>query len=42
MQSLDKPDHEIESIWDEEALHRARTCDQGRMETLPFDEVFGE
>lgn len=42
MQSLDKPDPEIERIWAEEALHRARACDQGRMKTLPFDEVFGD
>jgi putative addiction module component (TIGR02574 family) len=42
MQSLDKPDPEIELIWAEEALHRARACDQGRMKTLPFEDVFGE
>ena len=41
MQSLDKPDAEMERIWAEEALHRARACDDGRMKTLPFDEVFG-
>lgn len=41
MQSLDKPDVEIDEIWAEEALHRARACDEGRMKTLPFEEVFG-
>ena len=41
MQSLDKPDVEIDQIWAEEALHRARACDEGRMKTLPFEEVFG-
>ena len=41
MQSLDKPDVEIDRIWAEEALHRARACDEGRMKTLPFEEVFG-
>ena len=41
MQSLDKSDAEIDRVWAEEALHRARACDEGRMKTLPFDEVFG-
>lgn len=41
MQSLDKPDAEIERLWAEEALNRARACDDGRMKTLPFDDVFG-
>lgn len=39
MQSLDKPDAEIDNIWAEEALHRA--CDAGRIKTLSFKEVFG-
>jgi len=42
MQSLDKPDAGIDMIWAEEALHRARACDDGRLKTLPFEEVFGE
>ncbi len=41
MQSLDKPDAEIERVWAEEALQRARSCDEGRMKTLSFEEVFG-
>lgn len=41
MQSLDKSDSEIDKVWAEEALHRARACDDGRMKTLPFEEVFG-
>ena len=41
MQSLDKPDAEIDQVWAEEALHRAQACDEGRMRTLPFEEVFG-
>ncbi len=41
MQSLDKPDAEIDRVWAEEASHRARACDEGRMKTLSFDEVFG-
>jgi len=41
MQSLDKPDPEIDMAWAEEALHRARACDAGRMKTLPFEDIFG-
>lgn len=41
MQSLDKSDSEIDKVWAEEALHRARACDDGRMKTLSFEEVFG-
>lgn len=40
-QSLDKPDAEIDRVWAEEALHRARACDEGRMRTISFEEVFG-
>lgn len=40
MQSLDKSDVEIDKVWAEEALHRARACDEGRMKTLPFEEIF--
>lgn len=42
MQSLDKSDTEIDRIWAEEALHRVRACDEGRMKTLSAEEVFGE
>ena len=42
MQSLDMPDSEIDRIWAEEAVHRARACDEGRMKTLLFEEVFGK
>ena len=41
MQSLDKPDPEIDKAWAEEALHRAQACDAGHMKTLPFEDVFG-
>ncbi|MFA6121238.1 MAG: addiction module protein [Sideroxydans sp.] len=40
MQSLDKPDPEIDRKWAEEALHRAKACDAGRMKIIPFNEVF--
>ena len=42
LQSLDKPDAEIDRVWAEEALQRARACDEGRMKTVSFEEVFGE
>lgn len=42
MRSLDKPDDEIDRVWAEEALRRARACDEGRLGTRSFDEVFGE
>lgn len=37
MQSLDKPDAEIDRVWAGESLHRARACDEGRMKMLPFE-----
>ena len=40
LQSLDKSDPEIDREWAEEALHRAKECDAGRMKTIPFNEVF--
>lgn len=42
LQSLDKSDAEIDGVWAEEALCRARACDAGRMKTLSFQEVFGD
>ena len=42
LQSLDKPDAEIDRVWAEEALHRARACDEGLMKTVSFEEVLGE
>ena len=41
MRSLDKPDAEIGRGWAEEALYRARACDEGRMKILSSEEVFG-
>lgn len=42
MQSLDKPDTEIDRVWAEEALHRVRACDEGRMKILSSEKVFGK
>lgn len=38
--SLDKPDPEIDRVWQEEALRRVRAYDEGRLETVPMEEVF--
>ena len=37
MQSLDKSDPEIDKVWAEEAMHRARACDEGRMKSASFE-----
>ncbi|MCF8210300.1 MAG: addiction module protein [Rhodoferax sp.] len=38
---MEKPYEEMDSAWAEEAVQRARACDEGRMKTLTFEEVFG-
>jgi putative addiction module component (TIGR02574 family) len=42
MQSLDKPDPEIERMWGEEAVRRLAALDAGRGQTYAADEVFGQ
>jgi hypothetical protein len=32
---------EIDKIWAEEARHRSQACDEGRMKTVSFEELFG-
>ena len=39
---LDEPDAEIDLVWAEEALRIARACDEGRMKTVSFEEVFDD
>ena len=39
-QSLDKPDPEIDRVWQEEALRRVRAYDEGKLATVTMDEVF--
>jgi putative addiction module component (TIGR02574 family) len=41
MQSLDKPDPEIERIWGEEAVRRLAAIDVGHSRTYSAEEVFG-
>ncbi|TAJ83440.1 MAG: addiction module protein [Gallionellaceae bacterium] len=38
--SLDKPDPEIDQIWQEEILHRIKAFDEGRLETVSMKEAF--
>lgn len=38
--SLDKPDPEIDGVWQEEALRRVKAYDEGRLETVSAEEVF--
>ena len=42
MQSLDKPDPEIDRIWGEEAVRRLASFDAGRSKTFSPEEVFGQ
>ena len=38
--SLDKPDPEIDRVWQEEALRRVKAYDEGRVETVSMEEAF--
>jgi hypothetical protein len=42
MQSLDKPDPEIDRIWGEEAVRRLACVDAGGSQTFSADEVLGQ
>ena len=42
MQSLDKPDAEIDRIWGEEAVRRLASFDAGHAKTYSADEVLGQ
>jgi len=37
--SLDQADPEIDKLWAEEALRRARAYDEGRLETVSLEEA---
>jgi hypothetical protein len=38
--SLDKPDPEIDRVWQEEALRRVKAYDEGRLATVSMEEAF--
>ncbi len=42
LQSLDRPDADIDRLWGEEALRRARAVDEGRMKTHALDDVLAQ
>jgi putative addiction module component (TIGR02574 family) len=39
-QSLDKPDPEIDRVWQEEALRRLKAYDEGRLACVSMEEAF--
>ncbi len=39
-ESLDRPDPEIDRVWQEEALRRIKAIDEGRLGTVSMEEVF--
>ncbi len=40
LRSLDKPDPEIDQVWQEEVLRRLKAYDEGRLEAIPMEDVF--
>ena len=39
-ESLDKPDPEINKVWQEEVLRRVKAIDEGRLATVSMEDVF--
>lgn len=42
LSSLDEPDTKIEEIWAIEAEKRLKAYKEGKLKTLPYEEVFGQ
>lgn len=42
LESLDKPDADIDRVWGEEAVRRARALDRGHSKTYALDEILTE
>jgi putative addiction module component (TIGR02574 family) len=40
IKSLDEPDKSIDEIWTEEAEKRLKAYREGKLETIPADEIF--
>jgi len=40
LQSLDKPDDSVDSIWADEAEKRLQNYRNNKVQTIPFEEVF--
>ena len=42
IRSLDEPDEKVDSIWAEEANKRLRAHREGKTQSIPASEIFGE
>jgi putative addiction module component (TIGR02574 family) len=42
LQSLDKPDPEIDRAWNDEAERRLKAYDEGRIKAIPIEDALGE
>ncbi len=42
VQSLNKPDEEIDKIWIEESKKRLKSYKEGKAKTLSYEQVFGK
>ncbi|PHQ89606.1 MAG: addiction module protein [Sulfurimonas sp.] len=40
LQSLDKPDDSVDSVWADEAQKRLQNYRNNKVQTIPFEEVF--
>ena len=40
LQTLDKPDDSVDSIWADEAENRLQNYRDNKVQTIPFEEVF--
>jgi putative addiction module component (TIGR02574 family) len=40
IKSLDEPDKSIDEVWAEEAEKRLKAYREGKLETIPVDEIF--
>ncbi|HET6527486.1 MAG TPA: addiction module protein [Balneolaceae bacterium] len=40
LKSLDKPDEKLDKVWAEEAEKRLKAYRQGKIEGIPFEEIF--
>ena len=40
LQSLDKPDENVDSIWADEAQKRLQNYRNNKVQTIPFEEIF--
>ena len=40
LQSLDKPDESVDSVWADEAEYRLQNYRDNKVKTIPFEEVF--